>query len=121
MVFLFFVVLYFLKRIKKKKGFFDNRHQLANGNCSENCKENHTMTHNFSTGFFYIWFYGNGKVDTMIELEKLTKLYDELELKKESWLTFAVENFKVDEQNREKFVFCFLFLGINNSYIRKQL
>ena len=55
----------------------------------------------------------------MVELEKLTKLYDELELKKEIWLTFAVENFKVDEQNREQFVFRFLFLGINDSYIRK--
>ena len=90
---------------------FENEHQLAKKYYHLFCTD--IITDIVLKGFFYNCFYRNEGVNPIEELDKLTKLFDEYDLKKREWTGFAVENISVHDWFKYNVKHCFLFSTVN--------
>ena len=67
-----------------------NAHELA----VSKCINHQVISHNVSTGYFYIWVYHNGDVDTKVKLDKLKNIMKNVTLKNLAGQILHLKNMK---------------------------
>ena len=81
-----------------------NAHELA----VSKCINHQVISHNVSTGYFYIWVYHNGDVDTKVKLDKLKNIMKNVTLKNLARQILQLKNMKPKTMEKQKLIFLFV-------------